>query len=253
MTLSPGLAQILALQVAGPVLLLSFGVLALRVAPGPGNAAGTAAWYMAGVTFSIDGGLALAHSLTAVPAVFAPRDSAFYIAFVSVVPALNDARTLLVLGFAAALAWVVLLGGRVPPARKILWAAGLLTAFGFGVGLLEPPLDTGTGDHLGLMSLAGAATAVLLFAALYRGMLRGSVDWLFWVAVALYAAQEALSSNIQTALAWAGFGGSWAPPLWSMLWSSLVAYLIMLVCSTRRVTLARTGGRVPGLMERLRG
>jgi hypothetical protein len=84
-------------------------------------------------------------------------------------------------------------------------------------------------------------------------MVRGSVDWLLWVALALYAAEEALSSNILTVLTWAGVGGGWAPPIWSMMWGSALAPAAMLACSARRLALARAGIEAPGLIERLRG
>jgi hypothetical protein len=109
------------------------------------------------------------------------------------------------------------------------------------------------GQHLGLMSLLGAATAMLLFAALYRGLVRDRVDWLLWTALALYAAHEALSSNIQTVIAWAGFRGGWRPSVRSMMWAGLVSTCVMLACSLRRLAIARAGGDAPGLLERLRG
>jgi hypothetical protein len=254
MTITPAAAQTMALQVAGAVLILSFGVLALRVAPSPGASARTAAWFMAGVTFTLEGVLVVIHSVTGVAAFFSPRGSAFFKTFVALAPAGNDARSLLVLGFAAGLVWVLLLGRAAPSPRTIVATLCALILAGFAAGLAEPPLQArGNPNHLGLMSLASAATAVLLFAALYRGMVRGSVDWLLWVALALYAAEEALSSNILTVLTWAGVGGGWAPPIWSMMWGSALAPAAMLACSARRLALARAGIEAPGLIERLRG
>lgn len=252
MVISPSAAQTLALQEVVAVLTLGFGLMALRVAPSPGTSTRTAAWFMAGVTFTFDGGLGTLHSTVAVAAMAAGSESSFYALFMRFSRLGNDARSLLVLGFALGLGWLVLLGGRPPPARPVVAAASVLTVAGFVAGLAEgPPVRAGV--HFGVLGVFGAATAVLLFAALYWGMVTERVDWLLWTALALFAAQEALSSNIQTALSWAGFGGGWAPAPRSMLWVALVSVSVMLACSARRLALARAGEEAPGLLERLRG
>jgi hypothetical protein len=247
-------AQSLALQLLVAVLILGMGGLSLRVAPEPGTSARTAAWFMAGVTFASEGAVATIHSLLAVAAVLAGKGSGFYDLYLGFMPAGNDARAMVVLGFALALGWVLLLGRPSPGRRTIFAAAAGLIAIGFIAGLLEPPVrQQQGGDHFSVMSYFGAATAVVLFAALYRAMVRETVDWLLWVALALYAVQEAVSSNIQMVLSWAGFGGGWAPPAKTMLWAGLVSAFAMLACAVRRLAIARTGGDPPGLLERLRG
>ena len=246
MSFTPAAVQTLALQETVALLTLGFGVLALRVAPRPGSSARTAAWFMAGVTFTLDGVLAVIQDTAAVAAVAAGRESAFYRLFVDILPVGNDARSVLVLGFAAGLAWVLLLGRPTPSARAIVAAACLLLLVGSALGLAEPPVQQqGGGDHIGLMSLFGAATALLLFASLYRAMVRESVDWLLWTALALYAAHEALSSNIQTVIAWAGFRSGWAPPVRAMMWVGLVTACVMVACSMG----GAQGRRVVGLQK----
>ncbi|HEV7588117.1 MAG TPA: hypothetical protein VGO40_08280 [Longimicrobium sp.] len=248
------IAQTLVLQVVVAALILGFGVLARRIAPTPGVSPRTTAWFMAGVTFTLDGGLAVVHATAAVAAMVIGPHSSFYAWFVRLLPAGNDARSLLVFGFAVGLGWMLLLGRPAPSARAIIAAACLLMLVGFAVGLAEPPvLQRGGGAHLTVTSLFGAITAVLLFAGLYRGMIRESVDWLLWTSLALYATQEAISSNIQTVLAWAGFGGGWAPPVRTIMLAGLVAACVMLACAIRRLSIARAGGDAPGLLERIRG
>lgn len=244
----------LALQVLVAALTLTFGVLALRVAPQPGPSERTLAWFMAGVTFTLDGALALVHSLVCVAAYLVPPDSWFFRAYLRLTPAANDARNLLVLGFAAGLGWVLLLRRPAPPARTMVAVACVLVLAGFAAGLAERPFEQQRGaSHMGIVSLAGAATSVLLFAALYRGMVRESIDWLFWIALALYATDQAISSNIQAVLAWAGLGGAWSPSFRSVMWVGLVSSVVMLACSARRLAIARAGRDAPGLIERLRG
>jgi hypothetical protein len=246
--------ETLALQVVIAVLTLGFGVQALRVAPAPGASVRTAAWFMAGITFTFEGVLVLIHSTAAVVAVALGSHSRFWDVYMKLVPVGNDARSLLVLGFAVGLAWVLLLGRPAPPARAVVVAACLFALAGAAAGFAEPPLQQHHSEtHLGLMSVLNAATALLLFGALYRGMVREKVDWLLWTALALYAAQEALSSNIQTMIALAGVQGGWAPPARAMLWAGLVATCVMVACSVRRLAIARAGGDPPGLLERLRG
>jgi hypothetical protein len=238
MAMTLTVAQSLTLQLMTPVLLLGFGVLALRVAPEPGTSARTATWFMAGVTFASDGAVATVHALLAVAAVFAGEGTTFFDVYLRFVPPGNDARSMVVLGFALALAWVVLLGRPAPGRRAIVAGAAALLVAGFVVGLFEPPLGSG-GDHFVVMSYFGAATAVLLFAALYRAMVRKSIDWLLWIALALYAVRKAISSNIQIVLAWFGFGGGWAPPIRSIMWAGLVSAVVMLACSVLRLRAKR--------------
>ena len=242
----------LTVQFIAPLLVLSFGVLALRVAPDPGTSTRTSAWFMAGVTFTADGAVATVHALLAVGAFIAGEGTTFYDVYLRFMPPGNDARSMVVLGFALALAWVVLLERPAPRRRAIIAGAVVLLAAGFVVGLFEPPVATG-GDHFLVMSFFGAATAVLLFAALYRAMVRETLDWLLWVALALYAVHEAISSNVQTVLSWAGFGGGWTPTTRAMHWAGMLSALAMLACTMRRLSIARAGGEAPGLLERLRG
>jgi hypothetical protein len=253
MTLTPAVVQSLAFQLLVPGLTLAFGLVALRVAPGPGSSAPTAAWFMAGVTFTEEGALGTFHAIMAVPAVLAGEGSTLWTVFVRLIPAGNDARNVVVLGFALALGWVVALERPAPGPRAIVAAATALIAIGFVAGLAEPPVQAQRGgDHFTVMACFGAATAVLLFAVLYRGMMRESMDWLLWIALATYAAQEALSADIQSALSWAGFHGGWSPPASSMHWVGAVSALVMLACALRRLAIARAGGDAPGLLERLR-
>lgn len=252
MSIPPSAVQPLALQEAVAVLMLGFGLMALRVAPSPGTSTRTAAWFMAGVTFTFDGGLGTLHSTLAVVAVAAGEESSFYAYFMRFSRPGNDARSLLVLGFALGLGWLVLLGGRPPPARPVVAAAGVLAVAGFFAGLAEGPVLR-EGVHFAVLAVFGAGTAVLLFAALYWGMVTERVDWLLWTALALFAAQEALSSNIKSALSLARFGAGWGPSPRSMLWVALVSASMMLACSARRLVLARAGVDAPSLLERLRG
>lgn len=246
-------ALTLTLQTAVSALRLAFGVLALRAAAERGDSPHAEAWYMAGVTFTLVGAVALLHSLAGIVAQLNPG-TPFYDVFLDLIPPGNDARSVLVLGFTLALAWVLLLERPWPSRRLIVRGAFALLVAGFLIGFLEPPVEQNrAGDHLTVMSVLGAATAIFLFAALYRGLVRGQIDWLLWTALALYAVEQALSSNIQTVLAWAGFGGAWAPPVSSIMWVGLVAVLAMVACALRRLVIARDGGDVPGLMERLRG
>jgi hypothetical protein len=252
MAMSLAVAQTLTLQLLTPLLRVGFGVLALRVASQPGTSAHTAVWFMAGVTFVCAGAVATLHAVLAVGAALAGEGTTFYDVYLRFMPPGNDARSVVVLGFALAFAWVVLLGRPAPGRRTIVGGAAGLLAAGFVAGLFEPPVGAG-GGHFSVMSCFGAATAVLLFAALYRALVRETIDWLLWVALALYAVQEAIISNIQGVLSWAGFGGGWAPPPRAMYWVGVLSAFAMLACTARRLAIARAGGEAPGLLERLRG
>jgi hypothetical protein len=251
--MNPEIAQILVLQVAVAALTLGFGLLALRVAPRPGTSTRTGAWYLAGITLTLDGLVSTVHaSAGAAAMVLAGPGTPFYDGFLRFTTLGNDARTLLVLGFAVGLVWLVLLERPVPARRVVVGSAAGLVLAGAVVGLAEGPLEHG-GVHFSVLSLLGAVMGVLMFVALYRGMMRGTVDWLLWTALALYAAHQALSSNFQTVLAWAGFGGGWSPPVLVIMWVAMVVACVMLACAVRRLAISRAGGDPPGLLERLRG
>jgi hypothetical protein len=250
--ITPAQAQALSLQLALAGTTLCFGVLCLRVAPRPGRGPRSGAWYLAGVAFTLDGAIALVHNSAAVAAVMAGPGSAFYARFLALTPPGNDARGVLMLAFAAAAFAVVLRGRPVPRPRIVVTGAAACALAGFAAGFLEPPLDRG-GVHFTVLSVVDAAAVILLFAALYRGLLAESLDWLLWSALAVYAVQQAMSSDVQVFLAWAGVTGSWAPPHSVLLWTALASVLLMLACTARRLALARDGLDAPALLERLRG
>lgn len=253
MPLTAAVVQGLAFQLLVAGLTLAFGVTALKVAPTPGASARTAAWFMAGATFAQEGALGTFHALVAVAAALAGPGSTLWAVYIRLTPSGNDARNVVVLGFALALGWVVALERPAPGRRVIVAAATALIGIGFVAGLAEPSVEQQRGgDHFTVMACFGAATAVLLFAVLYRAMMRESMDWLLWIALTVYATQEALSADIQSALSWAGFHGGWSPPARSMHWVGAVSALVMLACALHRLAITRAGGDAPGLLERLR-
>ena len=232
--------QILALQVAVAALTLIFGLVALRIAPGPGMSTRSGAWYLAGITFTLDGLLGTLHeTAVAVALAAAGPDSPFIDGVWRLSLLEDDARALLGLGFAAGMVWVMM-ERPVPTPRVALGLAAGLVAAGFVVGLVEGPLGRG-GAHFSLLALLDIVSAVLLLAALFRGMMRGRVDRLLWTALAFYAAQFALLLTFATVLAWGGFGGGWLPVL-TIKWAAMVVACVMLACSMRRLRAERMIG-----------
>jgi hypothetical protein len=229
--------QFLALQVAVAALTLIFGLVALRIAPRPGTSTRSGAWFLAGVAFTLDGLLGTLHAMAgAVVIAAAESGTPFFDGYLRLLPLVQDARALLVLGFAAGLVWVMM-ERPVPTRRVALGSAAGLVAAGFAVGLVEGPPRPG-GAHFSLLTLLGIVSAVLLLAALFLGMMRGRVDRLLWTALAFYAAQSALWLTFAAVLEWAGFGGGLWPVL-AIKWAAMVVACVMLACSMRRLRVER--------------
>jgi hypothetical protein len=239
-------------QLAFAVLTLLFGVLSLRVAPVHGRGPREDAWYLTGITFTTIGALATVSGVLAFPVVAAGEGSESWDVFLRTVPITNDARSFAVFGFALALGYVVVLRRAAPGRGRTAAGLALMLAIGAGVGVLEGPFQANR--QMPMMALLGAVTSLALFYVLYVALVRDAMDWLLWTALALYAAREAATVNLQSLLAWwrRGPGGPWVPSPSLLLWMGLVSVLPMIVCTLHRLSLARAGRDAPGLLERLR-
>lgn len=237
----------LALQAAGPLLTLAFGVLALRVAARGGP--GAAAWRLTGLAFAVDGVHSTLQAAAAVWAVAAGPGSVVYEAFVRTLPAGNSARSLLVLGYAVALLVLASRGEAAFPRHRVLPGLLAMLAGGTALGMLEG--EFAPERHFPVLAWLGVCTLLALFAALYRSLPGSALDFLLWGAVALYAVREALTANIVSMLAFMDLP-VWTPSPYALLSVSIFFLLLMVACAARRLAMARAGVRPPALLPRLR-
>ena len=246
----PNMVRGLTMQLVFALLTLGFGVLALRVAPRPGRNVRLGAWRLAGVTFTTIGAIATVAALLAIPAAWHHRGDAYYDFFMRFMTIANDARDFAVFGFALALADMMVRRRAAPPRRVV--AAGMLglLAVGAGLGVLEGAFD-GPRQH-SVIALVSGATVVVLFAALYAGMVRNAIDWHLWVALGIYATREALNAVASAARAVGYISNDWKPSALWIFGLGMGSVVAMLWCTLVRLGVAR-GTDAPALLERLRG
>lgn len=239
---------VLALQCAMGLLTLAFGVASLRVASRPGRSVRSGGWFLSGAAFTAVGALATCHSVAAVWAVNSGDGSGFYEGYVRSLPAANHSRGLVVLGFTLTLLAMLFRGRTAPQPGSVLGGIVLLLATGTALGMAEG--EYAERLHYTWLSVLSVATAMLLFVTLYRALVTDALDYLLWVALAVYALREALTADL---LAWMGFSEAWQPSPDVTLGIAAGSLVVMLMCALRRLALARAGRDAPALLERVRG
>jgi len=248
--LAPHVVRSLATQLVFAMLTLGFGVLALRVAPRPGRNLRLGAWHLTGATFTTIGAVATAAGVMAFPAAMRQPGDAYYEFWLRFMTIGNDARGFAVFGFALALTDMMARRRSAPAGRAVAWGLVVLLAVGGALGAVEGAF-TGSRQH-SVIALVSGATVMVLFAALYAGMVHNSIDWHLWVALGIYAVREALNSVISAARAVGYLAHDWQPaPIWIFVLGT-GSVLAMLWCTLVRLGVAR-GADAPALLERLRG
>lgn len=240
----------LTLQLVFSLLTLSFGVVALRVAPEPGRSVRLGAWYLTGATFALNGALALISAVMAVRAAFASPTSRVMDYWLHYEPIANDARAFSVFGFALALAWAMLHQRRAPALRAVATSLAVLLVIGSVVGVLEGTYEAP--KQFAVMSVLSTASVVSLFVALYAGLVQNSMDWHLWAALGTYAVREATNTVVGVAVVVGLLSDAWMPTPRTILWVGSLSMAIMIAFTMIRLGWAR-GVEPPALLERLRG
>jgi hypothetical protein len=246
----PQMVRGLAMQLVFAMMTLGFGVLALRVAPRPGRNLRLGAWHLTGATFTTIGAVATAAGVLAIPAAMRHPGDAYYEFWTRFMTIGNDARGFAVFGFALALLDMMARRRSAPAGRVVAWGLVVLLAVGAAVGVVEGAF-TGSRQH-SVIALVSGATVMVLFAALYAGMVHNSIDWHLWVALGIYAVRESLNSVISTARAVGYLAHDWKPPALWIFVLGMASVLAMIWCTLVRLGVAR-GADPPALLERLRG
>lgn len=242
-------ALTLSLQLLTQLLTLGFGLACLRVARAARAPERAPGWFVTGATFTVLGVHAVVQCTWAIAAVARGKGSAVYEAYMGLLQEMNDARGVVVFGYAAAL--LAILSARRPfPARPgpVYGALLALLAVGTAVGALEGGFDRP--GHYGVIAVMGTLTLVLLLTALYRALTTGAFDYLLWIAMSIYAIREALAANIFSVL---GVENAWRPHGRTVSLLASASLVLMIACSLHRLRLLRAGLDAPDLMSRLRG
>lgn len=241
------------LQLASSVLLLGFGVQALRVwrRSGPVRRDRAAlAWAVTAANFLVVGVYCTVQSLVSIPAVAAGPGSALYGQMTNWVTATNAGRGVTSIVFGLLL--LALLVTHRRSGLRIAQAAPLvLVAVAVGATAVGRMVPVSIPHGLvSLIAVLNAATAVVLMAALLAAVQNDGMDQLLWLALAVYALKETVSVSL---LAVMSFWGVANVSLYHVifLWLQVVLAGGMAVLATRRLRLATGGGRVPALFERI--
>lgn len=242
------------LQLAQTLFTLCFGVLGMVVARHRGMPrVHRLAWTLTGVAFTVTGAHAVAQASFAAVAFTAGPGSPAWNTYLRWMPAGNDGRAFAVMGFGVALLYFVARGAAREPRPPWSYAAALVACLlaGSWVGLAEGPFTPAM--HFPVLTVIDAVALITLLAALWLAAVHDTVDFLLWVALACYAAQEAVSVDLHYLASWLGTAG--ALHLWPGMPHAIgtATFAVMIGCALRRLLLARRGAQVPALFHVFRG
>jgi hypothetical protein len=240
-------------QVVTAVLLLLFGLLALRVwrRTGPVRRDRAAlAWGLTAAYFLLSGAYTTVHSLLAAAGRALGRESALFAWVGSWAVAANLARGVLSVVFALLLlALLVVHRRRVQRVTRAAPAVLVATAVLATAFLVRFPL-VGPYQMSSGLAVLSMLTAVVLMGALMAAVLDDSIDQLLWLALAVFALKETMSVSLFAVLAWWSLSPH-AEAVHILYWGSSVLVAAMCGLAVRRLRLAGEGRRVPALFERL--
>lgn len=186
-------------------------------------------------------------------AMVAGNDSAVMARYMEWSPALNHSRTFLLVAFFALLTWFTVRRTAPTPRTWAGVAAGLGAGFAFGVwmGLHEGALVVAT--HFTRVAIWDALELAVVLATLFLGLVTNRVDRYLWALLAVFGAVVAFNILFYAALSLMGDPRVWSPPPAMMGFYRLALVLVMLAVAMRRLSLARRGVPVAGLLGGPRG
>jgi hypothetical protein len=241
------------LQLASSVLLLAFGVQALRVWRRFGTVRrdrAALAWVVTAANFLVVGSYATVHSLVSAAAVASGPESPLYGGVVRWSAATNAGRGIASIAFGLLLLALLVanrrFGPRIAQAAPVVLAATAVAATALG-RMVPVSIPSGL---VTLMAVLNAVTAVVLMAALLAAVQNDGMDQLLWLSLAVYALKETVSVSLLAVLSFWGVANVSVYHT-IFLWLQVVLTGIMVGLAARRLRLASGGRRVPALFERL--
>jgi hypothetical protein len=241
----------LAFQWLGAALNFLIGVVALRIGAGESRTRPIhlAGWTVVGTALLIAGAVDVFQTSTAVLAVALGPGSFVYDQYVRWAMAMNHSRTGAEIAMGLVLAWLAVRGS--PSARGPAAAPWIIVA-GLALGAVG---GVRTDGFLLLDFLAIAASNTLELAvlgvALLLALIRSSIDWILWVAVAIKMLSQAMNVLIFTTLAWFSADGGWYVVPWVQQLYQLVIVAAMLGLAIWRLRIGSRGGAVAAPLDPL--
>ena len=237
------------LQVVVALLSLGIGAVALRVHhrfPRVGEDEPRSGWLLVAAAFVVAGINGVVHNLFGGWALLEGRDSLAGAVWGRVHPMGNYGRSFTFLAFGAMLLFPAVWRGAAAAGSWRRVSVPLLLCMGVGtlVGFVESPFQL---RHYLSLSVVDLVSVVLLLGALLRAAMRDTLDYLLWVGLAAFALRDAVAIHMLSPLAWQD--SAWFPSVRALQALGVAAYLVLLGCALRRLSLARRGAAVPALFE----
>jgi hypothetical protein len=235
------------LQLAVPVVLGAFAVLALLISRQPRGVPEPhrTAWRVAAIVYLPYTAVHLSQNLFACAAYFAGAGHPVYRAYLWAAPLANHSRTFVSFVLYAALFLLTWRGSLSPrQLRGVAWATGAGMLIGAGLGVAEGPLLAVT--HFINTAFADIAGFVVLGALLLYLIVRDSVDRDLWFAVALHGIISLLGALYLTAMSLIGYGRP--SGIWQLHLIRVITMLLIAGFALHRYRKARQGIAVPGMV-----
>ncbi|HET6763521.1 MAG TPA: hypothetical protein VFH27_07605 [Longimicrobiaceae bacterium] len=229
------------------LLTLAFGAVALRLAARLRRQGLNAApWALTGAAHLLAGGVAAVQTVLAACAFAGGPSGAAFRLYARLHGPLDESRGMLLAGFACALCLLVARRGRERWSAPRTWALLVVCAV---IGALAGAGERTFQEHVHypMVAVTSAATVLALLGALWLALLNDALDYLLWLALALYAVREALDVNLLSVFGWMGVGPAWLPGRAALDWAAACAWAAMLLLAVARDRAAAHGVATPGL------
>jgi len=226
---------------------LAFGGVALRIAARLRRQGLSAApWALTGAAHVLAGGVAAVQAVMAGWAYAGGESGAAFRLYARLHGPLDESRGMLLAGFACALCLLVARRGLVRWSTPRTWALLLVCAV---IGALAGAGERTFQEHVHypMVAVTSAATVLALLGALWLALLNDALDYLLWLALALYAVREALDVNLLSVFGWMGVGPAWLPGRVALDAAAAGVWAAMLVLALMRDRAASRGVATPGL------
>ena len=239
------------LQQLSALILLTFGILCLRVgkripdAPAPHRGG----WIVTGHTFTLMGVVATVHDLFADWAFFAGEGTRVMDGYLRWYPVGNDGREVLSIGFPLVMLFTIASAGmpRANGVARVTFWNLLLLAVGMGVGVAEQAHTFE--QHAGWVSYLQTFSVMVLLGSLLFALVKDRLDALLWVLLTFYAFREAVMVSLASGYSLGGLADGWHPS--GEVWQWILVSTNLLFCLTAwiRLVAADRGREVPALLE----
>jgi hypothetical protein len=207
------------------------------------------AWLLAGTAFAMHGLDKTVQEVLGGWAYAAGRESAAMARYMTVAPAFDHSRTLLLLAFCLMLAWFSVRKVELTASRYRVCVAILLAAAAVGawIGIAGPRFTALT--HFTAVAQGDVIEMVVLLLILFAALLSGRIDRVLWFLLAVYATSLAFNGLWFAAFSRADLPNEWVPAPWVLQACRTVLYAVMAALALYRLREARRARPVRALID----